>query len=84
VTVQFAHYGYSDPPTFEDYLDFVDRCRISPDTPHMLKWSAEELCEQANGPMGLARKDCTVELAQAMLEVEWPTGDGVVVGTMTL
>lgn len=67
------HNGYSDPPTFDDFLDFCDRAACAPDAPHMLRWTASEFSARYNH--WSARKNCTPAVAALMLSVRWPTAD---------
>lgn len=64
--------GYSDPPTWDNYVDFCDRANISPDSPVHMEMTAEQFSERYN--YWSARKNCTPEVAKKMLEVEWPKG----------
>ena len=64
-------FGYSNPPTFKDYLDFCDRARCSPDSPTIVGWSPAELADRFNRES--VRGGCTATIAAMFLAVEWPS-----------
>ena len=64
-------FGYSNPPTFDDYVDFCDRARCGPDSPNIGHWTAEEFSERFNAQS--ARGGCTPTIAALFLAVKWPS-----------